>query len=284
MRQLKIIVFIVALCITGSVLATAWWFYTRVIGHTTAVAAQIEGMKGKNGHPPDPGIKRFERAIELIGGSDVDTGRTALYELVRTFPDSSRVTEAKRIIGEINMDTLFSQDLNPLKKDYIVQPGDSLLRIAGKNHTTVECIMRANGLQSGMLQPGDHLIVFPLDFELVLDVSAKVVSLLRNQRFFKEYFALDVQLPPGLKVPTETKISDKAAFHRGRRVQASSSEFLGAEKWLMAEKISIRSQPKAKPVTRPFLATMSTTRSHRIWSVGTDRSGWRRFWIRWFGS
>ncbi|WP_075087510.1 hypothetical protein [Verrucomicrobium spinosum] len=55
------------------------------------------------------------------------------------------------------------------------------------------------------LQPGDHLFVFPLDFEIVVDISSKTVQLWRGTRekgyFFKEYQALEVRLPPGMKHP-----------------------------------------------------------------------------------
>ena len=259
MSRFKIIVFLLAVAITASIGATAWWFYTRVMGKATRIEAQIQDLQGSKGVLPDPGVKRFERAAEQIAASDLDGGRAALYELVRTFPDSARVSEAKRIIGEMNMDMLFSQDVNPLKKDYIVQPGDSLNLIARKNQTTVECVLRANGLESGMLQPGDHLFVFPLDFEIVVDMSAKTVSLLRNQRFFKEYRALDIKLPTGLKIPLETKISDKAAWVRGKRVNPLSAEFTTADKWLMGEKngLNFRVQPQARPVPPPSAAPAS---------------------------
>ena len=42
---------------------------------------------------------------------------------------------------------------------YIVQPGDSLWKIAKKFHTTVEAVMEANGLSSDALMPGDRLIL-----------------------------------------------------------------------------------------------------------------------------
>lgn len=250
MSRLKIIVFLMAVGVLAAILATAWWFYIRVIAPDADVQTEITAMKGKGANLPDPGIKRFEKAVEHIQGSDIEAGRTALYELVRIFPESTRVTEAKRIIGEMNMDMLFSVDLNPLKKDYIVQPGDSLGLIARKQNTTIECLLRANGLQSGMLQPGDHLMVFPLDFELVVDVSAKTLTLLRNQRFFREYIALDVKLPATTKVPFETKVSDKAAWVKGKRVSTLSAEFMSSDKWIVGEKsnFNIRALPKAKPV------------------------------------
>src|SRR4029079_508144 len=178
MSRFKIIVFLMAVSILAATLATAYYFYIHIIAPDAATETQITAMKGKGAAPPDPGIKRFEKAIEFIQDNDLNSGRGALYELVRTFPESSRVRESKRIIGEMNMDMLFDSELNPLKKDYIVQPGDSLNLIARKQQTTVECILRANGMQSGTLQPGDHLFVFPLDFTLVISVTGKTVTLL----------------------------------------------------------------------------------------------------------
>ena len=55
--------------------------------------------------------------------NNTEEGREALYEVLRYFPDSVRATEAKRIIGEMNMDALFSPSLNNTRKDYVVQPG-----------------------------------------------------------------------------------------------------------------------------------------------------------------
>ena len=42
---------------------------------------------------------------------------------------------------------------------YIVQPGDSLWKIAKKFHTTVENIMETNGLSSDEIRPGEKLIL-----------------------------------------------------------------------------------------------------------------------------
>jgi hypothetical protein len=251
MSRFKIIVFLMAVSVLAGIFAAAAWIYLHIIEPDVATGHQISAMREEGAPPPDPGIPRFDKAIEFIRDDDLDTGRSALYELVRTFPESSRVAEAKRIIGEMNMDMLFDFDLNPLRKDYIVQPGDALSRIASKNQTTVECIMRANGLQSGMLQPGDHLFVFPLDFSLVIHVSRKTLTLLRNDRFFREYAVLDMRIPVP-RAPYEAKISDKPAWFDNKRAGVLSPDFLTADKWLTVEKsqnsFNIRALPKARPV------------------------------------
>jgi hypothetical protein len=253
--------------ILAGIFATAYWFYAHIIAPDVEVATELTAMKEKGAPQADPGIKRFEKAIELIQGNDLNEGRAALYDLVRTFPESSRVEESKRIIGEINMDMLFDSELNPLKKDYIVQPGDSLNLIARKQQTTVECVLRANGMQSGTLQPGDHLFVFPLDFTLVIHVGGKSVTLLRNDRFFREFPALDVKLTPP-KAPYEARVSDKPAWARGKRASPLSPEFMTADKWISIEKktgdkttFNIRALPKAKPADAAGVITPSASNS-----------------------
>jgi len=251
MSRFKILVFIFAVGIAGSVLASAYWYYTRVLGKDDRLESQIQLLQKKKGNLPDPGIKRFDKAVEQLKSNDLDGGRDSLYDLVRHFPESKRSPEAKRIIGEMNMDMLFSPEKNPLKKNYIVQPGDSMGLITRKNQTTIECLMRSNGLISIALQPGDKLTIFPLDFELVVDVSAKTLTLLRNERFFKEYQALEVKLPFNVKAPSEMTVNDKAAWVGGRRVVSTDPQFMNADKWLMGNKagFNVRALPQAKPVT-----------------------------------
>lgn len=198
MSRFKIVLFLVVTSLAGACVAAAWWLYTHVIGEDAAVVKQINQIQVNKKTGPDPSLKRFEKAVETLH-DNAEQGRDALYELLRYFPDSPRAAEAKRIIGEMNLDALFSQSQNTTRKDYVVQPGDSLGRIAGKNATTVECLMRANSMMSSALQPGDHLTVFPLEFEIQVSVSAKTLTLLRNGRFFKEYPAAEVRLPGGFK-------------------------------------------------------------------------------------
>lgn len=248
MNKLKIIVFVFAVGLAGSMITYAYFSYTRVVGTDNKLEAEIHVLQTKKKDLPDPGVRHFENAMEQLSSGNEEGGRDALYELLRQYSTSKSATEAKRIIGEMNLDGMFLSDDSSLKKEYIVQPGDSLGLIARKNQTTIECIMRVNGMLSTGLQPGDHLFVLPLDFDMVVDASAKTVTLLRNQRFFKEYQALDVKLPASMKAPIEITINDKAAWVRGKRVLSTDSEFMTADKWLMGSKpgFTICALPQAK--------------------------------------
>jgi LysM repeat protein len=297
MSRFKIVLFFVVTGLAGTCVAAAWWLYTHVIGEDAVVVKQIKQIQVEKKTGPDPSIKRFDKAVETLR-VNTEEGREALYELLRNFPESTRAAEAKRIIGEMNLDALFSPSQNSTRKDYIVQPGDSLGRIASKNATTVECLLLANSMMSSALQPGDHLFVFPLEFEIQVSVRAKTLALLRHGRFFKEYQAVEVRLPGGFKAatasvppksgesapppvttapatkgskkqqpapppapPGELTLNDKAAWVDGKRVAPTNSHFISADKWLMGSRagFNIRALPAAKPVDAPTTHTTSTT-------------------------
>jgi hypothetical protein len=253
MSRFKIVIFLMAVGIAGSIIATAYWYYTRVLGHDTKLQGEIKQLQSQKTTLPDPGVKRFDKAIELLNANNLMEARAGLVEMLKTFPDSTRAAEARRIIGEMNMDMLFSKEDNTARRDYIVQPGQGLQAIASKNQTTVECLLRANGLQSTMLQPGDKVSVFPLDFEILIDVSDKTLQLKLKGIVFKQYNAIDVKVPPGMRVPDDKlKIGGKSAVYGGKQVTATSPDFTEADKWLSAERgtnnFLIRSLPRAKSV------------------------------------
>lgn len=255
MARFKILLFLVSLALLGAVMGGAWWFYTRVLNRDEVIKKEIKQISGDKRAPPDPGLRRFDMALEGILGGSLDEGRGQLYDMLRHFPDSKRAAEAKRIIGEMNMDYLFSQNENKARVDHVVQPGESLNLIARKNQTTVEAVMRANGMMSSSLQPGDHLFLFPIDFQIVVDVTKKTLTLLHNGSFFKEYVAEEIRLPSGIKLqPASVKpdvmmeVNDKAAWYLGKRVQSTDTRFMNADKWIMAGKsgFNIRALPRAK--------------------------------------
>jgi hypothetical protein len=273
MSRLKILLFLFVVTLAAAVIAGTYWTYTRVMGHDEVVETQIKKLEGKKSAPPDPGIKRFDKAIEILKSGDLKGAHEALYELLRHFPESSRAPEARRIVGEMNMDMLFSRDQNGQAKEYTVQPRDVLNAIAHKNQTSVVCLLRSNGMMSTMLQPGDKLVVFPLDFAIVVSMGAKTLTLLRNGRFFKEYPTLDIRLIPGMKIPSATgrldlTVKDTAAWVSGKRTIPTDPLFNDADKWLMTNKegFNVRALPQAKTAN----AEQTIIEPHKMSSSGKE--------------
>lgn len=248
--QLKLLVFLIALGVAAGFVAMAYWIYDNVLRHEFLVQEDIKNKQRGTYAPPDPGAKRFDAAVDLIRAGQIDPGREALFNLLQKFPESPTCLEARRIIGEMNLDVLFSPNNLAGKKDYIVQPGDSLALIATKNSTNVDMLIRMNGLMGTTLHPGDHLLVVPLEFDVVVDVSAKSVTLLRKERFFKEYIAFDVKLPSGARIPLEIQVGVKQAVIDGKAIAPTDPRYPYAEKSVPASKpgFIFRTIPIAKAI------------------------------------
>jgi len=258
--QLKLLLFLIVLGITLGCMATAYYIYEKVIRPESMIKAEMAGMKKSNMHKIDPGAKRFEVAAKEIQENNFTLGRELLYKMLQQFPDSATCPEAKRIIGEMNLDELFTTKNMVGKKDHIVQPGDSLALIASRQNTNVDMIVRLNGLMGAMLQPGDHLTIVPLDFSIVVDISEKSVTLRRKvgdkEYFFKEYHAAEIRLPNSVKVPAEMEIKGKSAIADGKTVLSTDTRYIGAEKWLPASRQGV--VLRAPPVTKAIPVTADT--------------------------
>ena len=255
--QFKLLVYLVVLSLTLGSMALAYYIYMKVLSPEERLREELSRIRRTELPKIDPGLKRFENASVLLKEGRFNEAREALFRMVQQFPDSAAAPEAKRIIGEINMDELFSREPVPGKRDYIVQPGDSLALIANRQNTTMDLLIRLNGLMSATLHPGDHLTVLPVHFNLVVDASDKTVTLRRvageKEVFFKEYQATDLRLPVGLKLPAEMEIKGKSAMYDGRAVLSTDPRYVEADKWLPGSRsgVVLRTPPEPEPAPPP---------------------------------
>ena len=141
----------------------------------------------------EAGQYEFNQALELIALGEIDQARERLHLIENLYPESTHAKEARRILGEINLDEILSVENMDNKRIHRVSPGEGYLRIANDNQTTLDAIMFLNGLTDfKALHTGDELVVMPLDFKLVVDLSMKRVELYhRDQRKKEHIFARD---------------------------------------------------------------------------------------------
>ena len=249
--QFKLLLFIITVGLMLGSMATAWWFYARVMRPEMRVKSEIAQIQKSEQHKVDPGARRYDAAVAEIRVGNLDAGREGLYNLLRQFPESPTCVEARRIIGEINLDRLFSPNYLEGKVDYIVQPGDSgLLAIANKHKTSLDAITRLNGLRGTTIHPGDHLLIMPMDFDFAVRVPEKKVIVLRQGRFFAEYNAAEVRLPQGLRLPAQLKLGIKSASAAGKPVGPTENGYLEADKWIPSGRpgVILRTLPPARAV------------------------------------
>ncbi len=188
----------------------------------------------------DPGEKAFQRAHELLALGKLDDAREKLTTIVNVFPTSPSAPVARRIVGEMNLDEILSSTHMAGKKTHVVKRGNSFLSIAAEYHTTLDMIMHLNGMMElKNIQPGEELIVMPLDFRLLIEPQRKLVSIWDGGRFIREYPIIHLgvtgKLPPG-----KTKIGAKLAEFGGKQVAPQSKDYRAAEKVIQIAKPSLQ--------------------------------------------
>jgi lipoprotein-anchoring transpeptidase ErfK/SrfK len=109
----------------------------------------------------------------------VDAYRNA----VEKYPDTEFSAGAERRWGDINLRWFLRDNTT----SYEVKSGDSLVTIAAKFHITPELIMRLNNLRTNVLQSGQILKVIKSDFNILVDLSSRKLSLRAGDTVIKTH-------------------------------------------------------------------------------------------------
>ena len=197
---------------------------------------------------PDPGISLLEQAKELIAKGNIEDGKRLLISIFQSFPKSTKADEARKTLGDMNIQDFFSPQLSADKKEYVVARGDSIAKIAAKTKAAPELIFKANGLEGLMIQPGQKFIIPSGQFSVEIFMETKAVELLNHGQFFRWYKALDFQLPPNIK-PGQLKVIGKEAWSGGARVSFGERKFVGSSRWVVLSQSGITLYSETAPNT-----------------------------------
>lgn len=129
----------------------------------------------------------FTRAQSLSAAGNLVQARDLLGEVISSATDDSLRNNAMRVQGRIASQLFLSDAPMPEKKTYVVQPGDSLDKIARVNKTTVELIRKMNKIDGNLIYPGARLLVPAAPFVVQVDKSARTLDLTMNGKIFKRY-------------------------------------------------------------------------------------------------
>ena len=178
----------------------------------------------------EPGEKAFVQACELLSSNFFFEAEEKLKELVVKYPYAPSVYEARRILGQINIDRYLSDEKIGGKKLYKVKPGDSFYKVARENETSIGNMMLINGLQEiGKLHVGEDLLVMPLHFNLVVDIPNRRLILEYGKSFVKDYPFKKLISTQG-KGRRKTVVESVMALSDGREVRVVSDAYRGADK------------------------------------------------------
>jgi LysM repeat protein len=182
--------------------------------------------------PPDPSLPEFAKVQKIAQAGELAEAQAAIENFIGGFPFSTKLEEAKALLGEVNADIFFSTAPSPDKQEYIVQRGDALAKIMRKFKTTPELIMRQNNLEDPTkLQIGQRLLISQPEFTMIIDRAKRVVTLYNHGRFFKEYTAKSWSAATK-GGPVETTVSETIAWHNGERVAFGSKDFATGQRWI----------------------------------------------------
>ncbi|MBI4598237.1 MAG: L,D-transpeptidase family protein [Candidatus Omnitrophica bacterium] len=160
--------------------------------------------------------------------------RATYQRLVEQFPNSRLMSATQSRLGHVNVSLLFSPTLTDLDREYEVQPGDSLGKIAAANSTTVELLRKANNLKSDVIRPRQKLKVPKGKFSIVVDKSQNELLLTEEDRFVKSYVIAtgkDNSTPVGA-FKIVTKIPNPVWYKQGAVVPPESPENILGTRWL----------------------------------------------------
>lgn len=208
-----------------------------------AISALISKLEVANLPDVTPGERAFESARALLEKGDYLAAEEKLKYVNTYYPTAVSAPEARRILGEINMDRLFlGKDFSKITQ-YKVKSGDSFYRIARDSETNLDLLMLLNGLDRvDRLYPGDVFRVMALNFRIVVDVPRGEVSIWDGARYIKGYEIEQQSLSSGRGVKT-TKITAVEASYQGKRVRLTSSNYHKADKLIALKSPQIEIRP-----------------------------------------
>ena len=200
---------------------------------------------------PDPAIPEFQRLKRLQATGVTTSLRDSWNTWIEANPKSPLLPEGRRLLGSANMALIFQPNENPSLITYTVVKGDSLAKIASKQHSNAELIQKANQLPGINLQIGQQLVIPQLKLSLELDRAAKTLTLLDNGAYLKEYTLLSAPPAPSTPAKISTKILDKSAIAGSKRLAFGDKAYATSEKSiLIAQAPAIVAAPEV-PATTP---------------------------------
>ncbi|MES2470349.1 MAG: LysM peptidoglycan-binding domain-containing protein [Verrucomicrobiota bacterium] len=228
---LRILASLFALAVLAGTVLGVYYVYKETYLPEKERTQEVRALLTTTAPKADPGKKQFDHAMELIRQGELEAARRLLTEITEVYQDSDRYQDSRRVLGEMNLDRLFSRIPMPGKLEYTAARGDSLQLIAQRFRTTLSYIKRVNNLLGHVVHPDDRLIVYPLDLSLQVDLGSKRLTVLKEGRYFKDYAIAGMHLPyPSL--PEQTTVADKPAWIDNKKIQPTDERYPSSRKWL----------------------------------------------------
>jgi hypothetical protein len=236
--QIKIFAAIFALVVLLGTLGGAVYFWEKIFKPEIKATKEIRAEMSSKAPKSDPGKPVYDSALTDIRGGNFPAAREKLHQLMRIYADSPKAPDARRILGEMNADRLFSKDPGPGKLEFKVEHEPGLEVIAKRGKCTIPFLRKVNGLTKSTIHPGDHLILQNLEFQVEVNVAAKTFTVRQNGEFFKQYTILE--FGEGVVLPKTSFIDTKQGSIADKPIRDSDIRWPQAKKWLQTKSSASR--------------------------------------------
>lgn len=191
----------------------------------------------KDTDTPETGLKplALKEAQQALAAGRLKEAKRLYQDSLATATDPARISRIRQGIEAINLKILFSSQPDECSEVYIVQPRDTLSKIARKFKTTVALIKRSNSLSSDRIGLKQKLKITTCKFSLVVDKSQNLLFLKRKGEVLKTYIVStgkDNSTPVGEFVIDRNKLKNPTWFKTGAVVSPGSPENILGSRWM----------------------------------------------------
>ncbi|OIO37720.1 MAG: hypothetical protein AUJ75_03695 [Candidatus Omnitrophica bacterium CG1_02_49_10] len=155
-------------------------------------------------------------------------------EVIDKFPDDTAAIEAQKKLEDINMRLLFSPAPTEKSIIYTIEPGDTLIGIARKFHTTVELIQKSNNISGDTIRPFKKIKITKAEYSIFVDKSQNTLTLKTGDEVLKVYTVAtgsNSSTPVG-EFKIVNKLKDPVWFKSGAIVPPDSPENILGTRWM----------------------------------------------------
>ncbi|MFT5467347.1 MAG: LysM repeat protein [Verrucomicrobiales bacterium] len=264
--QLKILLAVFALGMLGAAgVFVAYMWEIKWKPEQQVVEELTKDKENVKRKKPDLGLKQYKFALDALKKHDIPGARVHLGFILDHYKDSAKYSDAKRILGELNVDELLSAEPGRGKVEYLVKSGDALTLIARRNQCTIDYIIRANAKSNDIIRIGEKLWVAPLMFVIEANITDKILTVYRLveeptdpaapqveepdgetpaepkliEEFFTEYPILDVNIPGQVKIPLTTVISSRPALIESGIARFNQANYHLSHRFMHTKRVGI---------------------------------------------
>ena len=147
---------------------------------------------------------------EYLEKGKIFEARNELSDLYFRETDIKKRNEIKNKLDELNEVLVFSSTPTPDSVNYVVKPGDSLVKIAKEFDISYEFIMRINKKPRTLIKIGERLKILKGELTLLVDKSDYTLTILLNGHFIKQY---PIGIGKSDKTPVGEFVVDNKLIH-----------------------------------------------------------------------